>query len=177
MIPESAMTHAGWIAAACTSLLAVFAATAMAETEQLRATADTPAILTARVRQGAVAESSPRQARLIISVTSYRPADDCTPVEIVVDGKADGAMHRIGRFGITPAADFNAPDPSQALRFSLPLPAELRTSEAVQLTVRLELHKAATPPAAACGRAKDRTVASADPSKGAFVQIGSAHIR
>ena len=120
------MTHAGWIAATCACLLAILPAVAMAETEHLRATAETPAILTVRPERGIAADGSSRKAKLVISVTNYRPADDCTPVEIVVDGsKGDGVVHEIGRFGITPATNFDAPDPSQALRFNLPLPDEL----------------------------------------------------
>jgi len=171
------MTRAGRIAAACIWLCAVLAATALAETEQLRATADTPATLTARPMPAA-ADNAPRKGRLVISVTSYRPADDCTPVEIVVDGhKGDGAMHEIGRFAVTPAADFDAREPAQALRFNLPLPDGLRTAEAIHLTVRLELRKQATPPAAACGRAKPGALSATDRDKGPYVQIGSAQIR
>jgi hypothetical protein len=172
------MTHAGWIAATCACLLAILPAVAMAETEHLRATAETPAILTVRPERGVAADGSSRKAKLVISVTNYRPADDCTPVEIVVDGsRDDGVVHEIGRFGITPATNFDAPNPSQALRFSLPLPDELRTTEAIELTVRLLLRNEATPPTEACARAKDRVAAGEDRSKGAFVQIGSANIR
>jgi hypothetical protein len=166
------MTHAGWIAATCACLLAILPAVAMAETEHLRATAETPAILTVRPERVVAADGSSRKAKLVISVTNYRP------VEIVVDGsRDDGVVHEIGRFGITPATNFDAPNPSQALRFSLPLPDELRTTEAIELTVRLLLRNEATPPSGACARAKDRVAAGEDRSKGAFVQIGSADIR
>jgi hypothetical protein len=103
--------------------------------------------MASRPERGVAADGSSRKAKLVISVTNYRPADDCTPVEIVVNGsKGDGVVHKIGRFGITPATNFDAPDPSQALRFSLPLPEDLRTTEAIELTVRLLLRNEATPP-------------------------------
>jgi hypothetical protein len=140
--------------------------------------------MASRPERGVAADGSSRKAKLVISVTNYRPADDCTPVEIVVNGsKGDGVVHEIGRFGITPATNFDAPDPSQALRFSLPLPEDLRTTEAIELTVRLLLRNEATPPPTpgACARARDRTrdrvAAGEDPSNGAFVQIGGANIR
>jgi hypothetical protein len=136
--------------------------------------------MASRPERGVAADGSSRKAKLVISVTNYRPADDCTPVEIVVNGsKGDGVVHEIGRFGITPATNFDAPDPSQALRFSLPLPEDLRTTEAIELTVRLLLRN--EPPPRACAHARDRTrdrvAAGEDPSKGAFVQIGGANIR
>jgi hypothetical protein len=107
--------------------------------------------MASRPERGVAADGSSRKAKLVISVTNYRPADDCTPVEIVVNGsKGDGVVHEIGRFGITPATNFDAPDPSQAHRFSLPLPEDLRTTEAIELTVRLLLRNEATPPPGLC---------------------------
>src|ERR1700730_4039628 len=110
------------------------------ESDQLLATVNGPATVTASRAPSAGDDATklPQRARVIISVTNYRPTDDGTPVAVVVKGRTgNGEEREVGRFGITPDSEFDAAEPSAALRFNLALPRELATKEPVKFTVHL----------------------------------------
>src|SRR2546421_6590501 len=76
-----------------------------AESDRLQATVSPPAIITATRLHSAAGEKAvpPRRGRVIISVTNYHPANDGSPVEVLVKGRiGDGMESEVGRFGITP---------------------------------------------------------------------------
>ncbi len=155
-----ANTRSRWIVICCVLAIALCPNRARpVESDQLLATVNKPATVTARVpsSEGAT-EKLPPRARVIISVTNYRPTDDGTPVEVVVKGRTgDGEEREVGRFGITPDREFNAAEPSAALRFNLALPQELTTKEPVKFSIHL--------------------VANKGQGKGAALRVGSIEIR
>jgi hypothetical protein len=138
---------------------------AFAESSPLLATFTRPAVfVAARAAPAEGGEAAlPRRAHVIIGVTEYHPADDGTPVEVVVKGRVGGGAEReVGRFAVTPDRDFKAAEPSEALRFSLLLPGELTTSAPVAFSVQL------VPGDPTAGEARD---------KGAYLRVGEAEIR
>src|SRR3981081_1482702 len=89
---ENRMTRTGprGSATLCASALPTWAMDGRGDSDALLATVNKPATLTAT----RVAEAAPgRRARLIISVTNYRPTDDCTPVQA---GGTAATPHRTG---------------------------------------------------------------------------------
>ena len=106
-------------AVGCLLLLAFWTAAARAgEGDQLLATVDQPARITA-TRAVSLGDASPTgSSRVIVSVTHYRPTDDGLPIEAVVTARpGDGAEREIGRFGVTPDREFASADPSTAQHF------------------------------------------------------------
>ena len=144
----------------------------LAESDPLQAIVGKPAIITAAPPQSTGdAKTRPRPARLIISVTNYHPTDDGSPVEVLVKGRiGDGVEREVGRFGITPDQEYSAAEPSDALRFSLPLPSELTADEPVTFSVQLV--------AVAGGKSDPAARESGnEPDKGASLRLGRAEIR
>lgn len=136
-----ANTRSRWIAICCVLAIMLWPNRARpVESDQLMATVNKPATVTA-VRALSSDDGTTKlsqHVRVIISVTNYRPTDDGTPVEVVVKGRTgDGEEREVGRFGITPDREFNAAEPSAALRFNLALPRELMTKEPVKFSVHL----------------------------------------
>jgi hypothetical protein len=144
-----------------------------AENNALLATVNKPAIIVAArtIAAGANEASPSRRARVIVSVSNYHPADDGTPVEVIVSARiGNGAESEVGRFGITPDREFIAAEPSDALRFSLPLPRELTTVEPVTFSVQLASAYPVSPgrPASKAGEGR---------GKGAYLRVGEVEIR
>jgi hypothetical protein len=110
---------AGWA-------LALVAAIA-AEDDQLLATVDRPAILTATPTKafGSTAAGQPAP-RVIVHVTSYQPPQEGGIRGVVKVQKPDGSEQEIGTFGVFPDTAFKA-DSSHARRYGFPLPRELAT--------------------------------------------------
>jgi len=95
---------------------------------------------------------------VIISVTGYHPADDGTPVEMVVTGRAgNGTEQQVGRFGVTPDVAYHVNDAADAMRFSFRIPPALISSEPVEFSVHI--------------------VPVRGTGSGASLQIGDAEIR
>jgi hypothetical protein len=158
-------------------ILGLLVGPAMADS--LLATAETPATLTVQPRPAAAGLTASGRRRLTVTVMNYRPAADCTPVEIVViaSGAAGAGERELGRFGLTPAAAFDAASPSAAQRFSFALPPELSGGAPVTLSVRLVLRHEARPAAASCASEAAGSAAAADaPDKGPYVRLGGAEI-
>lgn len=152
------LTHAclRMLAALCGAAFALSLSAALAaEPDQLIATTDRPATITA-TRPTGVRASPAQSARVIIKVTGFQPAQD-GPVQAVVKAERNGTDQEIGRFAITPYTQFRAANPDQAKRFGLPLPNDLASGGPVKLNVYLV-------PANGAG-------------KGASMEIGSAEIR
>jgi len=104
-----------------------------AEGDQLRATVDTPATVTAAGGTGATDQSGPR---VVVHVTGFRPAKDGSVQAVVMAQMPDGKTQEIGRFGIFPQAEFKS-DAAGAQRYSFALPKELAAGEPVRLKVDL----------------------------------------
>lgn len=102
------------------------------------ATVAGPAVVTAAGASVADQGVASQSARVIISVTGFRPPHDGA-VQAVVKVQKDGDRQEqeIGRFGVFPNAEFKAADPSKAQRFGLPLPKDLASGGAVKLHVYL----------------------------------------
>jgi hypothetical protein len=134
---DDAMTNRGlWLASAgCVLVLLAAVGAGAAEGDQLRATIDRSATVTAPGRdKNAVATAS--SPRVIVHVTGFQPATDGAVQAVVKAQKPDGTEQEIGRFGIFPQAGFKS-DPAGAQRFSFPLPKDLAGGEPVQLKVDL----------------------------------------
>jgi hypothetical protein len=127
----------GWIATLGVAALALWPLCASAENDAMLATLDKPATVTVRRAPVAATPGAARRPRVIIGVTNYSPTRDCTPIAVVVKGRAgDGPEIEVGRFGITPDREFNA-SASEAQRFALPLPSQLATEGNVQFSIHL----------------------------------------
>jgi hypothetical protein len=172
---ENGMTRTGsrWIATLAASALAMWAMDGRADSDALLATVNKPATFTA----ARVAEAAPgRRARLIVSVTNYRPTDDCTPVEAVVTTRtADGKEVEIGRFGVTPDRAFDAPAPSEALRFSFLLPGDLAANQQMKFSVALVPHTEVKTSGVACN--PSRKAGEAQKSPAPSLRVGDVEIR
>ena len=111
---------------------------AFAEGNQLIATVERPAIVTAAAVPGPELGPTDQPARVIISVMAFTPPRDGVVQGVVrVQKNEAGTEQEIGRFGMFPNAEFRAADPSQAQRFSFPLPRELARGSAVKLKVQI----------------------------------------
>jgi len=117
------------------ALFALLAAIA-AEDDQLLATVDKPAILTAKLAE-ALESAAPDQPapRVIIHITGYQPPKKGAVRGVVKVQKTDGTEQEIGTFGVFPDTAFKA-DSSRARSYSFPLPRELLTG-AVKLKVEV----------------------------------------
>jgi len=128
-------------AVGCLLVLALWFAAAQAEEgDQLLATVDQPARITAT-------EAAPRGnaaaglRRVVLSVTHYHPTDDGLPIEAVVKARAAGGVDKdIGRFGITPDREFTSTTPSTTQHFSFALPQELAAVLAAGQPVTFSVH-------------------------------------
>jgi hypothetical protein len=126
-------------------VLAFWPLAAHVETDAMLATLDKPATITVQRAPVAGESAAPRRPRVIVSVTNYNPAVDCTPVQVVVKGRiGDGPELEVGRFAITPDRAFDAAAP-EAQRFALPLPSALATDKPVRFTVNLVTAEGARP--------------------------------
>jgi hypothetical protein len=129
------------IGAGCALALIALIAAIAAEGDQLLATVDRPAILTAtpaKPLQGAAADQP--APRVIVHVTGYQPPQKGAIRGIVKVQKPDGSEQEIGTFGVFPNTAFKA-DFSRARRYGFPLPKELATG-AVKLKVEIVPDKA-----------------------------------
>jgi hypothetical protein len=170
------MSESRWIAMLCGSALAMWAMDGRADSDALLATVNKPATFTATRAVGGAEAAPARRARLIISVTSYRPTDDCTPVEAVVKARtADGREIELGRFGVTPDRAFDAPAPSEALRFSFPLPGDLAANQQVKFSVALVPHTEVKADGVACNTS--RGTGAPQKSPGPSLRVGDVEIR
>ena len=129
------------IGAGCALALIALIAAIAAEGDQLLATVDRPAILTAT--PAAALESTAAgqpPSRVIVHVTAYQPPQKGAIRGVVKVQKPDGSEQEIGTFGVFPDTAFKA-DSSRARRYSFPLPKELATG-AVKLKVEVVPDKA-----------------------------------
>jgi hypothetical protein len=109
---------------------------AVAEDNQLIATVERPAIVTAAVAPSPGA--SPADRQVVVSVVAYKPSRDGAVQGVVKVQKNEGGTEQeIGRFGIFPNAEFRAADPSQARRYSFPLPTEVARGSPIKLKVEV----------------------------------------
>jgi hypothetical protein len=128
-----------------------------AEGDQLVATVETPAFVTAKSAWGLVG-SSRGTARLIISIVAFQPPQDGGVVQVVVKAQhQNGTEQEVGRFGITPNIPFKAVNPSKAERFGLRLPEDLATGDPIKLNVYL--------------------IPTRGEGKGAWLEVGAAEVR
>jgi len=121
----------GWGAIVLLAAIGVVAA----ESDQLLATVDRPAIITVRPRS----ERSPDQPlRVVVIVMGFQPPQDGA-VQVVVKAQREGSVteREIGSFGIFPNTPFKVTDPAKGQRFGLPLPKELAGGGPVMLKVQL----------------------------------------
>jgi hypothetical protein len=102
-----------------------------AEGDQMLATVEQPAVLTARPARG-IAE----QSRVVIDVTGFKPAQQGYVQAVVKAQKQDGTEQEIGRFGLFPQTEFKS-DAAGAQRYSVALPKDLASSDLIKLKVEL----------------------------------------
>jgi hypothetical protein len=126
-----------------------------AEADQLLATVERPAVVTATPAPLTEAKAG-QSTRVVIKVMGFEPAQD-GPVQAVVKAERNGTEQEIGRFAITPYTKFRAAEPAKAKRFALPLPKELASGDPVKFNVYL--------------------VPAQGGGKGASMEIGGAEIR
>jgi hypothetical protein len=139
------------------ALLAPVAAIA-AEGDQLLATVDKPAIVTATLAK--VLESTAVKqvaSRVIIYVTGFQPPQKGGVQGVVSVQKPDGSEQQIGTFGIYPQEAFTAGS-SREQKFGFPLPSDLAAGP-----VKLKV---------AIGPDKERETAA-----GAQLEVGRAEIQ
>ena len=141
--------------AAC-ALILLIVSDRMARADDREATVSRPATITAKPGPPDGRESAGGR-RLIIAVRGFRPAKESAVQVVVKAATAGSGEQEIGRFGMFPDQAFNAPDPSQAQRFSLTLPKALQSGGPVTLRVYVVPFK---------GEGKD-----------ASVELGGAEIR
>jgi hypothetical protein len=140
---------------ACVLALPAPVGVVAAESDQLLATLDKPAVVT--VRSGPE-RSAGAPARVEIIVTGFQPPQ-AGAVQAVVEAQRVGSEteREIGRFGIFPNTQFKVADPARGQRFGFLLPKELAVGGLVKLTVQL--------------------VPLRGEGKGATLQLGGAEIR
>src|SRR5215211_6596467 len=102
-----------------------------AEGDQMLATVEKPAVLTATS-----ARSIAEQSRVIIDVTGFKPAQEGSVQAVVKAQKQDGTEQEIGRFGLFPQTEFKS-DAAGAQRYSVSLPKNLASSDPVKFKVEL----------------------------------------
>jgi hypothetical protein len=131
------MSHRRSCAAGAVGMLAIVLAClgAAAEGNQLIATVERPATVTAAAAPGPEASSAGQQ--VVVRVTGYKPARDGAVQGVVKVQSNDGTEQEIGRFGIFPNAEFRAADPSQARRFIYQLPRDLGRVGPIRLKVEV----------------------------------------
>ncbi len=129
------------IGAACVLALIAPIAAIAAEGDQLLATVDKPAIVTAEPSKAHQSLAADQPApRVIVHVTGYQPPQKGAVRGVVKVLKPDGSEQEIGTFGVFPDTAFKA-DSSRARRYSFPLPKELAAG-AVKLKVEIVPDKA-----------------------------------
>jgi hypothetical protein len=112
---------------------------ANAEGNQVVATIDRPAVVTAVASSSVTARPADQPARLIVKITGYQPPPNGAVLAVVkFQGEGAGPDWEIGRFGVFPTTPFTRLDTSRAQTFSLPLPKELANRKALKLSVQLE---------------------------------------
>jgi hypothetical protein len=115
------------IGAGCALALILSICPVAAEDNQLLATVDSPAILTATPADGLESTAAGQAApRVIVQITGYQPPQKGAIRAVVKVQKADGSEQEIGTFGMFPDAAFKT-DSSRARRYSFPLPTDLAT--------------------------------------------------
>ena len=129
-----------WFCAAVAGCLGAPIGAFAAESDQLLATPERPAVVTAR--KSTQIEATRRAPRVVVSVTRFQPAHSGEPVQVVVKARdAAGTEREIGRFALTPNIPFKAADPSRAQRFGLRLPVGVSNDRPLELNVYLEAEK------------------------------------
>jgi hypothetical protein len=146
------------IGAGCALALIPLIDPVAAEDNQLLATVDRPAILTATPAKVLESPAADQPApRVIVHITGYQPPQTGGIRAVVKVQKPDGSEQEIGTFGLFPNAAFRA-DPSAAHRYSFPLPKELAAGP-VNLKVEIVPDKARST------------------GKGAQIEVGHAEIQ
>ncbi len=138
------MTHgAPWAASAALTLGIAFMSLGLAPAADgdMMATIEKPAVLTVPVPASARAD---QQRQLILDVTEFQPpvcpADEVCAVQAVVKAATNssgGPPQEIGRFSITPNAQFRVANPLDAQRFGFVLPANLARGGPLKIYVYL----------------------------------------
>jgi hypothetical protein len=124
------------IGAGCALALVALVAAIAAEDDQLFATVDRPAILTATPAKALESTAADQPApRVIVHVTGYQPPQEGGIRGVIKVQKPDGSEQEIGTFGVFPDTAFKA-DSSHARRYGFPLPKELATGP-VKLKVEI----------------------------------------
>jgi hypothetical protein len=131
-----------WMIAAGFAVAAVaLVAACAAEGDQLIATVDKPAVLTASPAPALESTGAGEPpSRVIVHVTGYQPPQNGAVRGVVKVQKPDGNEQEIGTFGVFPDSAFKA-EKSRARSYSFPLPKEL-ASGAVKLKVEIVPDKA-----------------------------------
>jgi DNA-directed RNA polymerase subunit E'/Rpb7 len=120
--------------AATLGVLAAWLDPVAAEDNQLIATVEQPAVVTAPAVAPGLGLAD---QRVVISVMVFVPPRDGAVQGVVTVQITEGGTQEIGTFGIFPNAEFRAADPRQARRFSFPLPKELARGGPVRLEVQI----------------------------------------
>lgn len=128
------MPHRSWTTGIVAAASVALAAGGAAEGDQVLATVGKPAIVAVAPRATSAASAT---ARVVLSVTGYRPAADGGVEAVVTAQKPDGSEQVIGRFSVFADAPFDAASPSQAQRFGFALPRALAGDGPVTLKVEL----------------------------------------
>ena len=112
---------------------------ANAEGDQVVATIDQPAVVTAVAAPSVQPRRADQPARVIVKITGYQPPPNGAVLAVVkIQGEGAGTDREIGRFGVFPTTPFTRSDPSRAQTFGLPLPKKLANRRALKLSVQLE---------------------------------------
>lgn len=143
---------------ACTVAVFGVAGARGAEGDRLRATSETPALVTATRPSAAAVSASSRAPALYIRVTAYQPPRDGGAIVVAVSAeRAGGIETAIGKFGLSLDRPFAPGESGRAQRFRLPLPSSLAAQEPLRLKIYV--------------------LGSRGQGKGASIEIGSAEIR
>jgi len=122
------------VLAAALAALALVRAQA-AEGDQLLATLEKPAVLTA-ARSGVLESTNRGNPAVYVQVTGYRAPPGGGSILIDVKAEQPGGVERdVGKFGLSLDRPFTAADKSRAQTFRLPLPRDLAASEPLRLKV------------------------------------------
>ena len=138
----------------CALLLLAPIGAAAAEGDQLLATVNKPAVVTATPAPKTASEGQPAR-QVVLSVTGYQPPQNGAIQGIVKAQKPDGSEQQIGTIGVFPDSAFKA-ESSRARTYNFPLPKEFEGA-AVKLKVEL--------------------VPLRGQAEGAQLEVGSAEIR
>jgi hypothetical protein len=109
------------------ALLTIVSAVTAGECDQLHATVDTPAVITAT--PAAAAAASDQSPSVVIRIDGYQPAENGGVRAVVKAQKPDGEYQYVGTFGVT--GEF------QPQSHRIPLPQDLAADGPLKLKVEL----------------------------------------